>query len=56
MENTIRNGNLELPEAAYLWIKRLLSNALLSEKDTLHTLLKDFDSPFNYCDNLYPEF
>ena len=31
-------------------------NALLSEKDTKHSLLKDFDSPFNYNDNLYPEF
>lgn len=31
-------------------------NALLSEKDTKHALLKDFDSPFNYNDNLYPEF
>lgn len=31
-------------------------NALLSEKDMKHILLKDFDSPFNYCDNLYPEF
>ena len=31
-------------------------NALLSEKDTLHTLLKDFDSPFDYNVNLYSEF
>lgn len=31
-------------------------NALLSEKDTLHALLKDFDSPFDYNVNLYPEF
>lgn len=31
-------------------------NALLSEKDTLHALLKDFDSPFEYGENLYPEF
>lgn len=30
--------------------------ALLSEKDTMHALLKDFDSPFDYNDNLYPEF
>lgn len=30
--------------------------ALLSEKDTLHACLKDFDSPFNYEDELYPEF
>ena len=31
-------------------------NALLSEKDTLHALLKDFDSPFDYNVDLYPEF
>ena len=31
-------------------------NALLSEKDTQHQLLKDFDSPFDYNVNLYPEF
>lgn len=31
-------------------------NALLSEKDTQHELLKDFDSPFDINDNLYPEF
>lgn len=30
-------------------------NALLSEKDTKHELLKDFDSPFYYNVNLYPE-
>ena len=30
--------------------------AILSEKDTLHACLKDFDSPFNYADDLYPEF
>ena len=29
---------------------------LLSEKDTLHACLKDFDSPFEYNVNLYPEF
>ena len=27
---------------------------LLSEKDTLHVCLKDFDSPFSIYDNLYP--
>jgi dTDP-4-dehydrorhamnose 3,5-epimerase len=27
--------------------------ALLSEKDTKHVLLKDFDSPFSITDNLY---
>ena len=31
-------------------------NALLSEKDTKHELLKDFDSPFVYGVDLYPEF
>lgn len=30
--------------------------ALLSEKDTLHECLKDFDSPFSIDMNLYPEF
>lgn len=30
--------------------------ALLSEKDTKHELLKDFDSPFSIDVNLYPEF
>ena len=30
--------------------------ALLSEKDTKHELLKDFDSPFTIDMNLYPEF
>ena len=30
--------------------------ALLSEKDTKHVLLKDFDSPFSIDMNLYPEF
>ena len=30
-------------------------NAILSEKDTRHELLKDFDSPFDYNVNLYPE-
>lgn len=31
-------------------------NALLSEKDTKHALLKDFDSPFDFNVDLYPEF
>ena len=31
-------------------------NALLSEKDIKHLCLKDFDSPFDYSMNLYPEF
>ena len=30
--------------------------ALLSDKDTKHALLKDFDSPFSIDMNLYPEF
>ncbi len=30
--------------------------ALLSEKDTLHACLKDFESPFSIDMNLYPEF
>lgn len=32
------------------------SEAILSEKDMRHELLKDFDSPFDYNVNLYPEF
>ena len=32
------------------------NKALLSEKDMKHALLKDFDSPFDYSVNLYPEF
>ena len=31
-------------------------HALLSEKDTKHSLLKDFDSPFSIDMDLYPEF
>ena len=31
-------------------------NAILSEKDIKHLCLKDFDSPFEYGINLYPEF
>lgn len=31
-------------------------NAILSEKDIRHVCLKDFDSPFEYDMNLYPEF
>lgn len=33
-----------------------LEKALLSEKDTKHALLKDFDSPFRIDMDLYPEF
>lgn len=33
-----------------------IDNAILSEKDTKHVLLKDFDSPFSFEMNLYPEF
>ena len=30
--------------------------AILSEKDTLHSCLKDFNSPFSYDEDLYQEF
>ena len=33
-----------------------IENAILSEKDIKHLCLKDFDSPFDYNINLYPEF
>jgi dTDP-4-dehydrorhamnose 3,5-epimerase len=33
-----------------------LEDAILSEKDTKHLCLKDFESPFDYNVNLYPEF
>ena len=33
-----------------------IDKALLSEKDTLRGCLKDFDSPFTYDMDLYPEF
>ena len=33
-----------------------VEKALLSEKDTLHACLKDFDSPFSIDMDLYPEF
>ena len=33
-----------------------LEDAILSEKDTKHLCLKDFESPFEYNANLYPEF
>lgn len=33
-----------------------LEDAILSEKDTKHLCLKDFESPFEYNVNLYPEF
>ena len=33
-----------------------MEQALLSEKDIKHLCLKDFDSPFDYHMNLYPEF
>ena len=31
-------------------------NVILSEKDIKHLCLKDFDSPFEYSMNIYPEF
>ena len=33
-----------------------VEKALLSEKDTKHDLLKDFESPFSFDMDLYPEF
>jgi dTDP-4-dehydrorhamnose 3,5-epimerase len=33
-----------------------MEKATLSEKDLKHVSLKDFDSPFDYNVNLYPEF
>ena len=33
-----------------------MEKAILSEKDIKHVCLKDFDSPFDYNMNLYPEF
>ena len=33
-----------------------IEDALLSEKDLKHLCLKEFDSPFDYNENLYPEF
>ena len=33
-----------------------MENAILSEKDIKHICLEDFDSPFDYNINLYPEF
>lgn len=33
-----------------------MEKALLSEKDLKHICLKDFDSPFVYGEELYPEF
>lgn len=32
------------------------NEAILSDKDIKHLCLKDFDSPFDYNENLYPEF
>ena len=33
-----------------------MEKAILSEKDLKHLCLKDFESPFDYNINLYPEF
>ena len=33
-----------------------MDKAILSEKDLKHLCLKDYDSPFDYNVNLYPEF
>lgn len=46
---SIKDGSLGID-----W-KIPVEKALLSEKDTKHLLLKDFDSPFDYNENLYPD-
>ena len=33
-----------------------MDKAILSDKDLKHICLKDFDSPFSYNENLYPEW
>ncbi len=33
-----------------------MEHVILSEKDIKHSCLKDLDSPFEYNENLYPEF
>ena len=33
-----------------------IENAILSENDLKHACLKEFDTPFDYNTNLYPEF
>jgi Cft2 family RNA processing exonuclease len=33
-----------------------IEEAILSEKDLKHACLEDFDTPFDYNTNLYPEF
>ena len=33
-----------------------MGKAILSDKDLKHICLKDFDSPFSYNENLYPEW
>ena len=33
-----------------------IESAILSDKDLKHACLKDFDTPFDYNTNLYPEF
>jgi dTDP-4-dehydrorhamnose 3,5-epimerase len=33
-----------------------MDKAILSDKDIKHLCLNNFDSPFNYNENLYPEF
>lgn len=33
-----------------------MGKAILSDKDLKHLCLKDFDSPFSYNENLYPEW
>lgn len=51
------DGGISIKDAS-LGIDWLIptENAILSEKDINHLCLKDFDSPFDYNTNLYPEF
>ena len=50
------DGGISMDESFGIDWKIPTDKALLSEKDTLHECLKDFDSPFSIDMNLYPEF
>ena len=51
------DGGISIKDESYgIDWKIPTDKALLSEKDTLHECLKDFDSPFSIDMNLYPEF
>lgn len=51
------DGGISIKDASFgIDWKIPTENALLSEKDTLHACLKDFDSPFSIDMDLYPEF